>query len=139
VPDLCTVNVDVRLTPAWDSDAALTLVRAHTAAVDTQWSDTGPTGVEVTTRWSAFALPPDSPLGAALLKAAEAIGVLATSKVAGPSNVGNYLAGLGIPATVGFGVARVGLHGSDERIGLASIPLVQATCHQALLRLLAVS
>nr|WP_322778752.1 hypothetical protein [Frankia sp. Cas4] len=29
---------------------------------------------------------------------------------AGPSNIGNYLAGLGIPATAGFGVAYEGMH-----------------------------
>jgi len=139
VPDLCRVNVDVRLTPMWDSDAALALVRAHTAEVDARWPGTQPTYVEVTTRWPAFALPSDAPLRTALLDAAAAVGVPATAKVAGPSNIGNYLAGLGIPATAGFGVDHVGLHGTDERIALASIPLVQATYQQALLTLLAVS
>jgi len=57
-------------------------------------------------------------------------------KVAGPSNIGNYLAGLGIPATAGFGVDYRGLHGTDERIRLDSIPVVQAAYHQALLTLL---
>ena len=58
------------------------------------------------------------------------------AKVAGPSNIGNYLAGLGIPATAGFGVDYQGLHGTDERVRLASIPAVQAAYHQALLILL---
>ena len=58
------------------------------------------------------------------------------AKVAGPSNIGNYLAGLGIPATAGFGVDYKGLHGTDERIRLNSIPAVQAAYHQALLTLL---
>jgi succinyl-diaminopimelate desuccinylase len=58
------------------------------------------------------------------------------AKVAGPSNIGNYLAGLGIPATAGFGVDCQGLHGTDERIRLGSIPVVQAAYHQALLTLL---
>jgi hypothetical protein len=53
-----------------------------------------------------------------------------------PSNIGNYLAGLGIPATAGFGVAHEGLHGTDEHIRLDSIPVVQAAYHQALLTLL---
>ena len=54
----------------------------------------------------------------------------------GPSNIGNYLAGLGIPATAGFGVDYTGLHGTDERIRLDSIPAVHAAYHQALLILL---
>ena len=47
-----------------------------------------------------------------------------------------HLAGLGIPATAGFGVHYQGLHGTDERIRLDSIPAVQAVYHQALLTLL---
>jgi succinyl-diaminopimelate desuccinylase len=58
------------------------------------------------------------------------------TKVAGPSNIGNYLAGLGIPATAGFGVVYEGLHGTDERIRIDSIPAVQVGYHQALLTLL---
>jgi succinyl-diaminopimelate desuccinylase len=46
------------------------------------------------------------------------------------------LAGLGIPATAGFGVAYDGLHATDERIFIPSIPLVQATYHGAVLALL---
>ena len=47
-----------------------------------------------------------------------------------------YLAGLGIPATAGFGVGYEGLHGTDERIRLNTIPVVQAVYHQALLTML---
>ena len=62
--------------------------------------------------------------------------MLFRSKIAGPSNIGNYLAGLGIPATAGFGVDYEGLHGTNERIRLDSIPPVQAAYHQACLALL---
>ncbi|HTR95251.1 MAG TPA: hypothetical protein VMI73_26260 [Trebonia sp.] len=58
------------------------------------------------------------------------------AKVTGPSNIGNYPARLGIPATAGFGVEYTGLYGTDERIRLDSIPAVQAAYHQALLTLL---
>jgi succinyl-diaminopimelate desuccinylase len=132
VPDLCTFNVDVRLVPALGGQAALELLRSAVARVDAAWPGTQPTHVEVTTRWPAFALPQEAQLRTALLTAAEAAGVAATAKVAGPSNIGNYLAGLGIPATAGFGVDYRGLHGTDERIALESIPAVQATYHQAL-------
>jgi succinyl-diaminopimelate desuccinylase len=136
VPDLCTFNVDVRLTPAFDAAAAAGLLRTLAAVADAAWPTTKPTSVEITTRWPAFALPGDSPLRGALLSATNAAGLSATAKIAGPSNIGNYLAGLGIPATAGFGVDYHGLHGTDERIRLASIPQVQAVYHHALLTLL---
>jgi succinyl-diaminopimelate desuccinylase len=136
VPDLCVVNVDVRLTPIFDSQAALEVVRAAIAATDDGWPGTQPTYVEVTMSWPPYALPEDSPLSAALLSAACGAGITARAKVAGPSNIGNYLAGLGIPATAGFGVVHEGLHGTDERIRIDSIPPVQAAYHQALLTLL---
>ena len=44
--------------------------------------------------------------------------------------------GPGIAATAGFGVDYVGLHGTDERIRLDTIPSVQAVYHNAILRLL---
>ncbi|GAA0979430.1 hypothetical protein GCM10009555_044110 [Acrocarpospora macrocephala] len=139
VPDLCTFNVDVRLTPALDDQAALELLRSAAADVDAAWPGTQPSHVEVTTRWPPFALPEQAPLRTALLNAANAAGLAATAKVAGPSNIGNYLAGLGIPALAGFGVEYQGLHGTDEQILLKSIPSVQATYHQALLTLLTLS
>jgi succinyl-diaminopimelate desuccinylase len=87
--------------------------------------------VEITTRWPAYRLDDDSPLKTALLDAAGRAGLTTTAKIAGPSNIGNYLAGLGIPATAGFGVDYTGLHGTDERIRIGSIPLAQAVYHQA--------
>ena len=136
VPDLCTFNVDVRLTPALDDTAALALLRSSAAVVDAGWPGTQPTHVEITTRWPAYALPGDSALRGALLGAAGAAGLKTTAKVAGPSSIGNYLAGLGILATAGFGVDYRGLHGTDERIRLESVPQVQAVYHRALLTLL---
>jgi succinyl-diaminopimelate desuccinylase len=136
VPDLCVVNVDVRLTPVFDSQSALATVRAAAAATDDGWPGTQPTYVEVTTSWPPYALPDDSPLRTALLAGARSAGITARAKVAGPSNIGNYLAGLGIPATAGFGVTYEGLHGTDERILIDSVPPVQSAYHQALLTLL---
>ncbi|MEU1882735.1 M20/M25/M40 family metallo-hydrolase [Streptosporangium sp. NPDC020072] len=137
VPDLCTLNVDVRLTPALDDQASENLLRGCVAAVDAAWPGTQPTHVEITTRWPAYRLGDGSALKAALLDAADAAGLPTTAKIAGPSNIGNYLAGLGIEATAGFGVDYVGLHGTDERIRIASIPTIQAAYHHALLTLLA--
>jgi succinyl-diaminopimelate desuccinylase len=133
---LCLFKVDVRLTPALDDTAALGLLRTAAAQVDTQWPGTLPTQVEVTTRWPPYALPDSSLLRNTLLQAAESAGLTTAAKIAGPSNIGNYLAGLGIPATAGFGVDYHGLHGTDERIRLDSIPPIQAAYHRALLTLL---
>ena len=136
VPDLCTVNVDIRLTPVLDEPAALALLHETAASIDAGWPGTPPTRIHVTTRWPPYALPDGSPLRDALLQAAKSAGLAPAAKVAGPSNIGNYLAGLGIPATAGFGVDYRGLHGTDERIRLDSIPVAQAVYHQALLTLL---
>jgi succinyl-diaminopimelate desuccinylase len=136
VPDLCTLNVDVRLTPAFGDRAADGLLRSAAARADAAWPGTQPTHIEIITRWPAFALPGEAPLRSALLTAARLAGLTASAKIAGPSNIGNYLAGLAVPATAGFGVEYAGLHGTDERIRLNSIPPVQAAYHQALLTLL---
>jgi succinyl-diaminopimelate desuccinylase len=136
VPDLCTVNVDIRLTPALDDPAAAALLREAVASTDALWPGTPPTDVEITARWPPYALPDGSPLRDAPLEGAVRAGLAPAAKVAGPSNIGNYLAGLDIPATAGFGVDYEGLHGTDERVRLDSIPAVQATYHQALLILL---
>ncbi|SPE57395.1 hypothetical protein SNS2_3065 [Streptomyces netropsis] len=58
------------------------------------------------------------------------------AKTAGPSNIGNLLAGEGIPATAGFGVPYRGLHGIDERARLAELPTVYAVYQRAVLDLL---
>lgn len=136
VPDLCRLNVDVRLTPALDDRSAAMLLARAAARTDEAWPETLPTSIEVTTRWPPYALPDGSPLREALLRAAAQAGLAPAAKIAGPSNIGNYLAGLGIPATAGFGVGYEGLHGTDERIRLDTIPVVQAAYHQALLTLL---
>ncbi len=106
------------------------------AEVDAAWPGTRPTDVEVTTCWPAFALGEHEPSRAALLTSAYSAVVCPSAKVAGPSNIGNYLPGLGVPATAGFGVEYRRLHGTDEQIALGSIPLVQVAYHHALLTLL---
>ena len=67
--------------------------------IDEAWPGTPPTGMDITTRWPPYALPDGSPLRDALLQGAARAGLTPVAKIAGPSNIGNYLAGLGIPAT----------------------------------------
>ncbi len=102
-PDLCTLNIDIRTTPTFDSDAASNLLRHLVAGVDSAWTRTRPTLTQVDTRWPAYSLAEDSRLRT-VLDAAHTAGIDIEAKIAGPSNIGNYLAGLGIPATAGFGV-----------------------------------
>ncbi|MBT8224032.1 MAG: M20/M25/M40 family metallo-hydrolase [Dactylosporangium sp.] len=135
-PDLCTVAVDIRTTRGFDDTAALELLHTTAARVDGGWPATGPTHVQIETRWPAYALPPDSTLRTAILDAAQAHGVVVPASIAGPSNIGNYLAGLAIPATAGFGVTYRALHATDERIRIDTIPIVQAIYYDAILRLM---
>ncbi len=137
VPDLCTVHVDIRLTPAFDDRAALALLRSLVTRADGAWPHSPATEVEITTCWPAYRLADDSTLKNTLTAAARQAGLSPAAKIAGPSNIGNYLAGLGIPATAGFGVSYEGLHGTDERVRIDSIPMVHAAYQHACLTLLA--
>lgn len=135
-PDLCTLNVDIRTTPAFDGGAAANLLEQIVGGVDDAWPGTRPTLIQVDTRWPAYALGANSRIRSAILDAAGAAGVEVEAKIAGPANIGNYLAGLGIEATAGFGVTYVALHGTDERIRLDTVVTVQAIYHAAVLTLL---
>lgn len=104
VPDLCTLNVDIRLTDVWDAATAEAAVRQAAADIDGGWPDTLTTTADIVTCWPPFHLTDTAPLARSLVDAARHVGFDARPVVAGPSNIGNYLAGLGIPATAGFGV-----------------------------------
>lgn len=137
VPDRCTVNIDARLTLGFDAAAAVQLVEQAISSVDRQWPGTAPTEITHQQAWPAYRLDEDVPVRAALATAAARhLPQPPQPKVSGPSNIGNYLALLGIPATAGLGVRYYGLHGTDERVELATIPPVQATYHEAVLALL---
>jgi len=136
MPDACRLALDVRLTPEFTAAATEALIRTAIADVDAAWPDTRPTKLDVVTDWPPFRLTPTSTLVEALLDGAARAGLSPTPRVAGPSNIGNYLAGLGIPATAGFGPVYEGLHGTDERIRVDTLPAVQTSYHHAVLTLL---
>jgi succinyl-diaminopimelate desuccinylase len=140
VPDRCAVDVDVRLTPTFPPEAAVSLLRTAVAELDRIQPTGTETEIEFEENWPAYHLSESAPIRVALMTAAEKhLGAPIAAKVAGPSNIGNYLASLGIDATAGLGVRYEGLHGTDERIELATIPAVQATYHEAVLSLLTIS
>lgn len=138
VPDACALNLDIRLTPAFDAAAAAELVAAAVEAADQVMPSTRPTRIEVLESWGPYRLAADDRLGAALVEGASlAAGRVVPSQVCGPSNIGNYLADRGISATCGFGVTCAGIHGADERVEIASIPLVWDAYGHAVRRLMA--
>jgi succinyl-diaminopimelate desuccinylase len=137
IPDRCEVSVDARLTPTFDRAAAEELVRHLAEVVDRQVPGARPSEIRARESWPAYRLPDDAPISRALLTAAAAyLDRAPTPKVAGPSNIGNYLWSCGIPATAGFGVAYQGLHSTDEQVEISTIPPVQATYQEAALTLL---
>lgn len=137
LPDCCTVNVDVRLTPTFDRQAAVDLLEEAARDFDRRWPAPRPTRLDYLESWPPYRLSKRLPLCAALTEAAACyLPNAPRMKVAGPSNIGNYLAQLGIPATAGFGVVYRGLHGTDESINLESIPVVQAVYQRAVRSLL---
>ncbi|MFG2697206.1 M20 family metallopeptidase [Kitasatospora sp. NPDC048407] len=135
-PDLCELNIDVRTVPGFGADEAEALIRKAVAELDAEMPAPRPTDITPVASWPPFRLGQDEQPAAALVGAAEAQGLRVRPKVAGPSNIGNLLAGEGIPATAGFGVSYEGLHGTDERANLAALPQVYAAYRQAALSLL---
>ena len=137
IPDRCEISVDVRLTSTFDRVAAEEFVQQVAEAVDRQIPGDRPSEIRAHESWPAYRLPDDAPIAQALLTAAASyLDRPPAPKVAGPSNIGNYLSNCGIPATAGFGVAYQGLHGTDERIEIGTIPAVQAIYQEAVLALL---
>ncbi|MFE0043680.1 M20 family metallopeptidase [Streptomyces albireticuli] len=135
-PDRVDINVDVRTTPGFDAYDAETLVRKAVAELDAELPAPAPTEVAPVAMWPPFRLAEDDQPAAALLAAAAESGLTVRAKTAGPSNIGNLLAGEGIAATAGFGVPYEGLHGIDERAHLTELPTVYAVYQRAVLDLL---
>ncbi|MFE7314079.1 M20 family metallopeptidase [Streptomyces sp. NPDC057555] len=135
-PDRCDLNIDVRTTPGFGAHDAETLVRKAVAELDAELPAPTPTEVTPIAAWLPFRLAEGEQPAAALLNAAAEVGLTVRAKTAGPSNIGNLLAGEGIPATAGFGVPYEGLHGIDERAHLVELPTVYAAYQRAVLDLL---
>ena len=137
VPDRCELEVDIRLTPAFTAARAEALVKTALATLDRSSPAPRPsTWSRAAEPWPAFRLPDGHPLPAALLAGAHAAGLSPALAVAGPSNIGCFLAVHGVPTTAGFGVTYRGLHAADEAVEIASIPAVYVAYREALRLLL---
>jgi succinyl-diaminopimelate desuccinylase len=141
VPDRCELKVDIRLTPRFDARHARDLIadaiRAHDIAYTASPANKLLTDIEWIDGWPAYRVSDTHPMLNALCKAARHVfGAAPPCEVAGPSNIGNYLASLSIPALCGFGPRGEQLHATDERVELASIAPVYRIYEDALLELL---
>lgn len=136
VPDRCELTVDVRLTTAFGAEEASAWL--HRAAGELDGGASGPPSeVEVLEAQPPFRTPPQTPFVAALAAAGERVfGRPVPARVAGPSNLANYVAGLGIPATAGLGVTYRGLHATDECAEVSSFGPVYEVYRSALQALL---
>jgi succinyl-diaminopimelate desuccinylase len=137
VPDRCDLSIDCRLTPDFDQAQVRRVIEGIVRDHDAQYDASLATSIEWIAGWPAYRVPDAHPMARALYDAARIeLGADLPREVAGPSNIGNYLASLGVPALCGFGVRCAGIHAADERIELASIAPVYRIYERALLTLL---
>jgi len=125
VPDLITLNVDVRLTPSFTAERARQLIKELVAEVDAIRPDAKACKITEEESWPPYQLGADDLLTSTFVAAAsEAQGKPIGTFVCGPSNIGCYLASFAVPATCGYGVNFRNIHAADEAIEIASIPAV---------------
>ncbi|MGH2708802.1 MAG: M20/M25/M40 family metallo-hydrolase, partial [Actinomycetota bacterium] len=95
--------------------------------------------IEIEETWPAYRLADDSEMVVALRDGiARTLGRRLPLVVVGPSNIGNYLASMGIPVTCGFGVTYRNLHGPDERVDTRTIAPVYEAYRATILCLLGI-
>jgi succinyl-diaminopimelate desuccinylase len=135
IPDLCEFRLDVRLTPSFTLEGARLAIEDTVVRFDAESPRTAATTIEWHGGWPAYQVPTSHPLVQSLRDATrDELGTELPTDVVGPSNIGNYLASLGIPALCGFGVKAEGIHAADERIELDSIEPVHRVYRNALRR-----
>lgn len=136
IPDHCALDIDMRLTPAFDAAAAQRWLGRLTTTLDAHGVAPATT-ITWQPGWPAYRLSADHPMVAALTAAArEAFGHEIPPAVVGPSSIANLLATQGIPATAGLGVTYRNIHAPDECVELASLEATYQTYLRAARRLL---
>jgi succinyl-diaminopimelate desuccinylase len=137
VPDRCELRLDLRLTGAFDDAAARAAIASRVQLHDAGYRPAPATRIDWIDGWPPYRVADAHPMVQALRAASsDETGAPLPTQVVGPSNIGNYLAGLGVPALCGFGVRGEGVHAADERVDLASIAPVWRIYRGALRRLL---
>jgi succinyl-diaminopimelate desuccinylase len=137
VPDRCEIALDIRLTPSFGAEQARALVELVVRVHDHLHPAPLATRIDWLPGWPAYRVLDTHPMVQALQDAGrDVLQQMLPTEVVGPSNIGNYLAGLGVPALCGFGVRCRGIHAADEGLELASIAPVFETYRRALSKLL---
>ena len=112
IPDSCTIGVDARLTTTFESSGKK-IIEQLWHKLTSGYHRLCRRLLSFMKSWPAYRLDENAPVRVALTCAAERhLEKRVPAKVAGPSNIGNYLAKLGIDVTAGFGVRYKDLHGA---------------------------
>lgn len=134
--DVCNVRVDIRLTPEFQKSDARAFINGAVKHVVKAHEGQRPK-ISSEQSWPAYQISKKSPLISNLVSAAKReLSIDPIVEVCGPSNVGNYLASVGVDAVCGFGVKYEGVHQANERIDTKSVLPVYRAYRQALLALM---
>jgi len=137
IPDKCDIRVDIRLTNAFNKDAAKKLIDNAVNEFEKLVCSERKTSYTEQESWPAYVLKDNSKIVEALSSAyKEVTNNQIELRIAGPSNIGNYLSEFSIDATCGFGVEAENIHGANERINLDTINEIYLTYFLALKKLI---
>lgn len=128
IPGQTDINIDFRLTPSFDRKAAFSVLERLLAGLDIEMPTGRSSEIHELESWPAYYLGPSNPFAEVLrTEASVGFGRQLEWVVCGPSNVGNYLASQGIPATCGFGVSYGNIHAANEFIEVGTVvPVLSA-------------
>jgi len=133
IPDICKIYLDIRLTPSFQKEQAEELVKFLIKNNDLEFPTSTPTSFTTEESWPSYMLSENSKVKTALIKAASIIKQTPVpGLVCGPSNIGNYLATMGIDATCGYGVRYKNIHAANESVEIASIKTTFETYLEAI-------
>jgi succinyl-diaminopimelate desuccinylase len=123
--DRCVARLDFRLTRNFQRKEARDFLRSLISE-GSVFGDTP--SIDEYQSWPAYSLPEASPLLFSLEAAIRASGLHEPLRhISGPSNVGNYLASVGIDAVSGFGLQYEGIHAANEKVSTTHfVPVFQA-------------
>jgi len=139
VPDLCRINVDMRLTPDFRATQARGLLERIVREFEEDRPGLPRVEIDDGETWPDYHLEAGEPLVRGLKTGAErAFGRPVPLRVSGPSNVGNFLASRGIAATCGFGVDYENMHAPNERVRIDTILPVYRAYRDAVLDVIGV-